>query len=130
MKSLNRLFLLAAQFEQKLQKYSQSMDAQPEDIERALDAARLFKPADVQAEISPLLDQQAIPASTTVTIHVQFDSRHKPTYVVSLDPMDNNKAAGLKKALEKHFAPRMINAIKQLKITNTMEIKWQLFQGQ
>ncbi len=142
MKSLTRLLLLATQFEQKLHKSAQAvMPAAPEDIEQALDRAQLFKPADVQGVISPLLDQLHIPATTEVSIDVEFNAQYKPRFIVNLTPPEPRQTVGLAALLRTKFTTPMTNALMGGKLTTTkdgqtipvsiinpVQIKWQLFK--
>ncbi|HEY5268234.1 MAG TPA: hypothetical protein VII94_03820 [Candidatus Saccharimonadales bacterium] len=126
MKSINHLLKLASRFEQILKKEAITMQAAPEDIENALKSANLFDTSNI---VGPLLNTANIPADSSVTLNIQFDTKANPNYLVDVqppNPVQSNKLANLLKS--KFFSP-MKSAITKanLEITNPIEIKWLKF---
>lgn len=128
MSALKTLIKLGKQIEAKLIIHSQTMSAQPDEIERVLKAAGLFGSDFDNAQVAPLLNSAGVPETVKLTTALRIDPALNVTVVVKSDPV-HASINTLKRLLQAKFGAAVTKALKDahLTIAGPMDVKWSTF---
>lgn len=108
---------------QLAQKFAQQMSAQPEDIHRVLQRARLLGSTSL---VSPLLERAQVPPHTSANIRMTVSPGLKANFSTVLTPDRGNTRQTLDYLLDARFGHLVTEALQKAKVnvTDPVTLDW------